>query len=661
MAAFIEPLLQEQLWYWLETEKGMTVDGEVSLKTGRIDLAAETPEGKYIGIEMKRGSGLEFGSRLYEQVHRYIESGAFDEIYFASRSIDPIISELEGGQNPSVTTLSQASKKINSAIQRGDTTLEQAKSRIKAEVPDDLLNHHKSGRWESVQAYIFDKIESETDGSSSLVSIDEGIRHLCRARCPVELGVIHVPLNLQDGVLRDLDRVHEPEKAYEPIIHREAGQLDRHTKPEFNRREEPWIRHHVWRDYGGLPEGYVPNDLSSDQSYRPIDVLTFSKSYDPTEIFDASEGDVIGIEAKGEQSFDKMRLSDQISEFLATKSLSKLLLAVPASLERQAVELLDVHKQGGKIGLLSVSEDGDLTLVRDAPQLGLEHDGYLKRNSPQKTGYGDVEIEGGKDVSSPYITAEEKERRKYPNASERALELLTDHSEKTNENGWIENEPPSNLNPPAHKFDIEDTARAYLLRGVSADPYPGDPSKPKEGYIRLRITDYEIDDKFAVKLRFGRGSSEGGYISLVEEQIQALIDVLASLETIHGGSIPGQGMYIDLETYLSDKGGNEPHRVSSSSGEIQSLLLDVISADDSTDTVAYLQLGENRSQGVEVELTEAQRLDLLATLAILREGNHRQLPGQYTSSPRIGPSGENTWSIGTRIEEENNPPPPEEW
>jgi len=58
MVHFVEPLVTEQLWHWLETDRGWRVDSEVDTGNGRIDLACETPDGRYIGIELKAGSGL---------------------------------------------------------------------------------------------------------------------------------------------------------------------------------------------------------------------------------------------------------------------------------------------------------------------------------------------------------------------------------------------------------------------------------------------------------------------------------------------------------------------------------------------------------------------------------------------------------------------------
>jgi len=664
MAAFIEPLLQEQLWRWLETEREMTVDGEVKIDTGRIDLAAETSDGRYIGVELKRDSGLGFGKELYEQLHRYIESGVFDEVYFASATVDPLLNALENNQTADVGTLSQGSKRVKSAIHAGQVTLEEAKRRIEHDLPEDLLQQRVPGKWGTIKSYIFDKIDTETEPSIDPVSIEEGIRYLRRSICPTEVGVIHIPFNFPtlDGqpTLRELNRVHEPEKAYDPIIRREAKQLDRNGVPDFNQRGEPWIRHCVWRQYGGLPEGYVPNIRSSDQSFRPIDILYFNQSYDPTEILQNESGDVVGVEAKGEESFDHKRLPRQLTEFLATQTLTHLYLAVPDSFQSSASDLLETHDCGDEVGLITVDEQGKVTTVQEAPRLTYKHDGYMYRYSPQKIGYGDVSIENGLEVSAPFLTEEERERLQYSDAAEYASDLLTDHSDQTNDDGWILNHPPTILYPPESEFESNDTARAYLLRGISAAPYHGSSQGPKDGYVRLSLSDYEVENQFSLKLHFGQGSWEGGYISLIGEQVQDLLDILVSLETIEGGTVPGQGKYIDLEIFPYDREKNEPHRVSGGSGDIQPLSLTIESINQGK-SVARLQLGSKKTQGVDVTITEPQRLDLLASISILRDGNERQLPGEYSSYPRIGPSGDNTWNIGSEIEDRDNPDPPSAW
>jgi hypothetical protein len=40
---------------------------------------------------------------------------------------------------------------------------------------------------------------------------------------------------------------------------------------------------------------------------------------------------------------------------------------------------------------------------------------------------------------------------------------------------------------------------------------------------------------------------------------------------------------------------------------------------------------------------------------LLAGGTYRGLPGEFDSTPRIGPLGEDTWNIGTDIEETSNP------
>jgi len=75
----------------------------------------------------------------------------------------------------------------------------------------------------------------------------------------------------------------------------------------------------VW----GLPEAYLPNVRESDQAFRPIDLLAFPESPDPTDAVEAPDlNEAIGVEAKGESSFGGDRMIRQLSEFHQTKTLS---------------------------------------------------------------------------------------------------------------------------------------------------------------------------------------------------------------------------------------------------------------------------------------------------------------------------------------------------
>jgi len=102
----------------------------------------------------------------------------------------------------------------------------------------------------------------------------------------------------------------------------------------------------------------------------------------------------------------------------------------------------------------------------------------------------------------------------------------------------------------------------------------------KQGYVRLTITDFEADGDFALKLHFGRGSWEGGYIWLAGDEVKQLEAVLVSLETISGGEVSGQEKVLDLETYPFDHAENEPHRISGSSGEEEPLILQITSSNE---------------------------------------------------------------------------------
>ncbi len=659
MASFGEALLKQRLWYWLETERGMEVEGEVNLGTGRIDLIAKTSDGEVWGIELKKQG---FGE--YEQANRYIESGKIDRLYIATDRIESLQKALSGPAPLNVSTLNQNSMKLGVGVEKGEYSVEEVMRAVDSEVSDEMLNQQVSGS-PSLREYIRKRVETGSN-SKDAISLDQGITNLSRASCPTELGVIHIPFNLEAGTLRDVEKNLSPEEAYEPRIFQEADRIERDRTLDFSRDEEPWVRHCVWREYGGLPEGHIPNPMDSDQPHRPIDVLSFEGSYDPTDaVENPSEHEVIGIEAKGRSSFTSKRTAQQLSDFLATSTLSRLYLAVPTVLAEKARSLLS-SEDLSEVGILTVTEDGDMVVEREAERMEPEHDGYLERYDERKVGYGNVEIASGKDVVSPYVTAEEAERLKNSDAAEYAQDIITDNSELADDDGWIRASTTDSLRQPESEFDQGKKARGYLLEGRSADPYTQDrsqgvePDDMKPGYVRLTVTDFTVDGQDALKFHFGRGSWEGGYIWFVGEEVDQLQNVLNSIKTISGGEIPGQGKTLDLETYPFDHSENEPHRVSGSSGKEVEIKLQVTSQMDD-EVAARLRLGESEKAGVDVTLTKPQWLDLIATIDILRTGNQRELPGEYTSYPRIGPSGDDTWSVGTDIEEKVNPDPPSEW
>jgi len=659
MASFGEALLKQRLWYWLETERGMEVEGEVNLGTGRIDLIAKTSDGEVWGIELKKQG---FGE--YEQANRYIESGKIDRLYIATDRIESLQKALSGPAPLNVSTLNQNSMKLGVGVEQGEYSVEEVMQAVDSEFSDEMLNQQVSGS-PSLREYIRKRVETGSN-SKDAISLDQGITNLSRASCPAELGVIHIPFNLEAGTLRDVEKNLSPEEAYEPRIFQEADRIERDRTLDFSREEEPWVRHCVWREYGGLPEGHIPNPMDSDQPHRPIDVLSFEGSYDPTDaVENPGEHEVIGIEAKGRSSFTSKRTAQQLSDFLATSTLSRLYLAVPTVLAEKARSLLS-SEDLSEVGILTVTEDGDVVVEREAERMEPEHDGYLERYDERKVGYGNVEIASGKDVVSPYVTAEEAERLKNSDAAEYAQDIITDNSELADDDGWIRASTTDSLRQPESEFDQGKKARGYLLEGRSADPYTQDrsqgvePDDMKPGYVRLTVTDFTVDGQDALKFHFGRGSWEGGYIWFVGEEVDQLQNVLNSIKTISGGEIPGQGKTLDLETYPFDHSENEPHRVSGSSGKEVEIKLQVTSQMDD-EVAARLRLGESEKAGVDVTLTKPQWLDLIATIDILRTGNQRELPGEYTSYPRIGPSGDDTWSVGTDIEEKVNPDPPSEW
>ena len=661
MTLFVEPLITQHLWHWLESNRGWTVDSEVDTGKGRIDLACKTPEDRCVGIELKADSGLSYNSELSEQLWRYIDSGKFDAVYFASPDVDKAAKKLDSSSaEPLPRVVRNATERLRAGVQAGRYDAQEVLVAIKHEVSDAILSGEiQSGR--PIREFIRQALENEFESSVDPATLESGVQELSRSIIPPQVGLIEIPLPLESGVLADAKNALAPGGIEEPTIVREARRLKRTGIPEFAPREEPTIRHAVWKKFGGLPEGSIPNVMETEQVDRPIDLVTFRSEWDPVRVCEDSDtGDVIGVEVKGRGSYSPQRIVDQLTEYLEPGVFSRFYLAVPDELRDRAAELVSSHPNlSRRVGILVVSPTGDVTVHKDASPLDLRHDGYRRGSEFRKTGYGEIELENGREVSSPFDLSEWREPLKDPegepvvwNYDPRKMRHVIQDVGDLNIPEYPHIDGP--LKPAGRDAR---TRRAYLLTGYSADPFAsGKPSRrsPKHGYVRLSIIDFKTEQgRFGIDLHFGRGGWEGAYICFIGEQVDALVSVLSSLENIERAAIPGRGKAIDLETFPFSWQENYEHKLVRDGGSEKSVEL-TIETTHANGVGAVLRIGSERTRGVTVTITEKQRIDLLRTIRILRFGRRSEIPG-HSGYQRVGPDGEDTWELETEIEELHEP------
>jgi len=71
-----------------------------------------------------------------------------------------------------------------------------------------------------------------------------------------------------------------------------------------------------------------------------------------------------------------------------------------------------------------------------------------------------------------------------------------------------------------------------------------------------------------------------------------------------------------------------------------------------------MRLGEGNAEGVDVELTKtANGLTFSPQSTYCKPATTANYRVNIVRIPRIGPGGEDTWSLGTDIEKQNNPDP----
>ena len=625
MPEYDEEALRQRVWYWLETEMGMRVDAEVELGTGRIDLVGKSPDEVW-GVEVKVGN---YGT---QQVDRYAESDALDRLYVASgKKLDPEDNSVDG------SALSQTRKRLRAGMAENWYTKEEIEEELTVALSSEEKNLKIGSRTLYEYVLPFEEIESK----KTPISLEDGIRRIQNAITFSEIGIIHVP----SAPLQD---VMSPEIAPDPEILREASDLDRTETPEFKRREEPWVRHRLWQEYGGIPEGHIPNTMKSDLPYRPIDLIAFEGSNDPTDaVENPTENKVLGFEAKGEGSFSEKRLSEQLMQFLETSTLSELYLGVPASLENKATEFISSNPEFDQVGIMTVTTDGSVTKVRPAETTTPKHDGYLERQSDRKTGYGDKLPEDvEQSTTSPYITEEEKVRLKYTNPEPIALKLLTDDSDYVDSEGCLTPEFEVSEQPPLNDLiEAPSATRVYVLEGETVSY---NEREMRHGLVELKFSYY--NDQDILLLNFTR--YQGGYVWFTEEELDFLQTVLHSIESIGSASVPGRGYtYTVLDEREFPDTPKKAHYSKAADREgqieltIRSHVTDIAtSADD--ETVVDIRLGGNK-EGADLEVSKAQLVDLIASIEIVRleenSGTTAELPKRETKSwsqARIARSGD---------------------
>lgn len=645
MTEYGEELLHQRLWHWLETQKGMEVDGEVDIGVGRIDLVAEHPDGEVWGIEVK--------TKNYdlEQADRYTQSGRLDRLYLAS-GYDPDpedhLAKAAGSTDfvDRVTVdnsiLSQTKKRLGAGVQDGRYTGDEIAERIEAALTDEQLDRSRGSR--TIQQYVQPAPEN-IDYRKDPISLETGVRRIRRFFEFLELGIIQLPPC-------ELEAAISPGDAPDPIIVREADTLERDERPDFDCRGEPWVRHAVWEEYGGIPEGHVPNVMDSDQPYRPIDLIAFEGSIDPVDaVQNPDENAVLGFEAKGSGSYSKDRLRDQLSEYLQTECFSELYVAIPDSFTNRALNLLDEEAAFSDIGVVSVTTAGEVTVDRPAGRMIPQHDGYMENHESRKTGYGERDIQEGKDVTAPYVTKEEAQRLEHTDPTEYALDLLSDDSARAGPDGCISPDEPIDAQPTREALDeqtgrLPSASRVYVGRGETyalRQPMKGTghgQSGKVTGHIELRL-DYHAEQNL---LLLNLGRNYGGYVWFTGEETDQLQTILHSLAYIEGGTAHGQG-------YMKGGGPGAKPRPGYAGEHEKPVALQIISqvtdlkAADLSDPVLTFKLGKKWAPIIEIELTTAQWFDLIASIDILRngDGSERELPRQEPDNwgyARIGPSGE---------------------
>lgn len=672
MTEYIEELAKQHLWYWMRNKKDWDVDGEVNTHNGRIDIVAKNDEDEYIGVEIKAKVNYKFKSKVSEQVNRYMKTELFDRIYIATPYPDSIKVAMDE-RSVALPVVREACQYLSTGIYENKYTRNEVINRLNEGVSKDILQYDYSD-YKSVSEYINDNIKSSNKMDES-ISIDAAIETIENSIIPEEVGLIGIPLTIEENEFKNPEKDLNPENIDNPHIVRSSEKHPRKKDPNFNREGEPWVRHNTWCEMGGIPEGHIPNTMDSSTPDRPIDILSFSDCIDPSKIIeDDSSGEIVGIEAKSKKGVSSKRTVSQLTQFIESESLSRLYLAVPNSAKERAVSVIESKSTLNKIGLITVEPNGLTEIRREAEKLEPIYDGYIRSGDIRKLGYGELSINQGSDVKNPFKLEGWRDSPNDNNGNP-----VTWDQDPTNYIDTLdscvdsgEDEPVSLIDrikglfsqessdPNIHlreslrrdleKCSVNEKIRSYLVQGYSSAPTILR-DRPKKGYIRLTISDFETDEnEYGLKFHFGAGSYEGGYIRILEDNIEKFCRGIVSARQGYNIKLTVQGDALDL---TDDKSDFRQNKLGSEDRSEHLLTVNISAYSDNSGSIEMV-LCEDQKRGVRVVMTDVQVLDLLKCVRISKFGRLSQIPNEG-SYKRIGPSGEDTWDQGTSVEKEDRP------
>jgi len=422
MPSFVEAELQNRLWLWLEETQGCEVWPEVKLEDGRIDLYAETPDGERWGIEVKGATSTGINTTTIKQIHKYIESDSLDRVFFASYEVDEFLSLVEDtdhhylldhgkcyeaafaarqliNQGVDLSRILTAIEEENPALLEIDLADDREFEEWTTNLPDLGWPDHYYEEYETSDSTIQQVVSALSDAV-------EWFPHISR------VGTILVPLNIeQTGMMgrikinEELSNLHTSQPDPNPVILREADLNSRKQTISPN-NSEVWLHHFLWREFGGIPEGALPNPESGNNSIN-IDIISFEGGETATDVL-RSGGKVIGIEAKTSSGLKEIdRFKSQLIKYTETDCLTHIYLAVPDSITGQARSLLNDFPApvDTRCGVIGVDNTGDVRIVSEGESVPIENDGYgSSPEYPYYVGYGNSEIPAVPDPDSIFLT-----------------------------------------------------------------------------------------------------------------------------------------------------------------------------------------------------------------------------------------------------------------